>query len=94
MQDSRNTRKFCPAYTKEFQQAIASELPKNWDANMPVFPPNSKGMATRVASGKVLNAISKKLPSLIGGSADLDSSPRRRWEPWAILKTEATRQSA
>ena len=55
-------------------------MPKDWDADIPVFPPDSKGMATRVASGKLLNAISKKLPSLIGGSADLDSSTKTALE--------------
>ena len=42
---------------------MAGELPKGWDAGIPVFPADPKGMATRVASGKVLNAIIKKLPS-------------------------------
>ena len=53
---------------------MAGELPKGWDAGIPSFPADPKGMATRVASGKVLNEIDKKLPSLIGGSADLDPS--------------------
>ena len=52
----------------------ASELPDGWDADIPVFPADPKGMKTRVASGKVLSAIAAKLPSLIGGSADLDPS--------------------
>jgi transketolase len=63
-----------PDLAKEFQQGMAGELPKGWDAGIPSFPADPKGMATRVASGKVLNAIDKKLPSLIGGSADLDPS--------------------
>ena len=63
-----------PDLAKEFQQGMAGELPKNWDAGIPSFPADSKGMATRGASGKVLNTIDKKLPSLIGGSADLDPS--------------------
>src|SRR4029079_16790235 len=44
------------------------------------FPADPKGMATRAASGKVLNALSQKLPSLIGGSADLDPSTRTALE--------------
>ena len=63
-----------PDLAKEFQQGMAGELPKGWDAGIPSFPADPKGMATRVASGKVLNEIDKKLPSLIGGSADLDPS--------------------
>src|SRR5664279_1293247 len=58
----------------EFQRGMAGELCKGWDADIPIFPADPKGMATRVASGKVLSAISPKLPSLIGGSADLDPS--------------------
>jgi transketolase len=63
-----------PDLAREFQQVMAGELPNGWDADIPVFPPDPKGMATRVASGKVLNAISGKLPALMGGSADLDPS--------------------
>jgi transketolase len=49
-------------------------LPAGWDADIPVFPADAKGMATRVASGKVMNAIAPRVPALIGGSADLDPS--------------------
>jgi len=63
-----------PGLAKEFQQSMAGELPEGWDTDIPVFPADPKGMATRVASGKILNAIAGKLPSLIGGSADLDPS--------------------
>jgi transketolase len=70
---SKYTKAF-PDLAKEFQQGMAGELPKGWDAGIPSFPADPKGMATRVASGKVLNTIDQKLPSLIGGSADLDPS--------------------
>jgi transketolase len=63
-----------PDLAREFQEGLAGELPKGWDADIPIFPAAPKGMATRVASGKVLSAIGLKLPSLIGGSADLDPS--------------------
>jgi transketolase len=53
---------------------MRGELPAGWDADIPVFPADPKGMKTRVASGKVMNAIAPKLPSLMGGSADLDPS--------------------
>ena len=63
-----------PELAQQLQQAINGELPKGWDADIPVFPADAKGMATRVASGKVMNAIAPRLPALIGGSADLDPS--------------------
>ncbi len=69
-----------PELAKEFQQGMAAELPPGWDADIPVFPADPKGMATRVASGKVLNAIAGKIPSLIGGSADLDPSTHTELE--------------
>ncbi len=49
-------------------------MPAGWDADIPVFPADPKGMKTREASGKVMNVIAPKLPSLMGGSADLDPS--------------------
>lgn len=63
-----------PDLAREFQQGLAGELPKGWDTDIPIFSADPKGIATRVASGKVLNSIDSKLPSLIGGSADLDPS--------------------
>lgn len=52
----------------------AGELPGDWDKDMPVFPPDAKGLATRVTSGKILNALAPNLPWLLGGSADLAPS--------------------
>ena len=66
--------KVFPDLAKEFQEAMSGLLPKGWDKVIPIFPADPKGMATRVASGKVMNAIDQKLPSLVGGSADLDPS--------------------
>ena len=63
-----------PDLAQEFQRVMFGELPKGWDTDIPIFPADPKGMATRVAAGKVLNAISPKLSTLIGGSADLDPS--------------------
>ncbi len=63
-----------PELAQELHQMMQGELPEGWDAGIPVFPPDTKGMATRVASGKVMNAIASKLPTFIGGSADLDPS--------------------
>jgi transketolase len=50
------------------------KLPQGWDKDLPTFPPDAKGMATRDSSGKVLNALGKNIPWLVGGSADLAHS--------------------
>ncbi|MDB5921684.1 MAG: tktA [Betaproteobacteria bacterium] len=63
-----------PELAGEFLQVTSGELPADWDAGLPTFSADPKGMATRVASGKVMNAIASRLPALIGGSADLDPS--------------------
>jgi transketolase len=52
------------------------ELPARWDRNLPVFPPDAKGIAGRDASGKVLNVLAQNIPWLLGGSADLGPSNR------------------
>jgi transketolase len=63
-----------PELAGEFLEVTSGALPAGWDADLPTFAADSKGMATRVASGKVMNAIASRLPALIGGSADLDPS--------------------
>src|SRR2546422_4465320 len=54
------------------------ELPAGWDKDLPSFPADPKGVAGRDASGKVLNALAKSLPWLIGGAADLAPSTKTR----------------
>jgi transketolase len=54
------------------------QLPEGWDKDLPVFPADPKGVAGRDASGKVLNALAKRVPWLIGGSADLSPSTKTR----------------
>ena len=63
-----------PDLGKELERTLRGELPEDWAAAIPEFPPDPKGLATRAASGKVLNSIAPKLPTLIGGSADLNPS--------------------
>jgi transketolase len=63
-----------PNLAEELHQMMNGDLPRGWDKNIPQFPAEGKGMATRVASGKVLNAVAPKFPMLIGGSADLNPS--------------------
>ena len=69
------------AYSKEFPEpaeelrmAMEGRLPKGWEAYIPPFPDDPKGMASRAASGKTINAISSHFPLLVGGSADLNPS--------------------
>ena len=63
-----------PEQAAELRQVMSGELPAGWNTDIPHFAPDPKGIATRVAAGKVLNAIARRLPQLIGGSADLDPS--------------------
>jgi transketolase len=63
-----------PDLASELERRLAGELPAGWDESLPEFQPDSKGVATRVSSGKVLNALAARLPELIGGSADLAPS--------------------
>jgi transketolase len=65
-----------PELASELQTSLRGELPAGWNADIPVFPADAKGIATREASGKVMNAIAPKLPALTGGSADLDPSTK------------------
>src|SRR5262249_14220820 len=63
-----------PDQAREFEQVMRGELPKGWDEAVPDFPADARGLATRAASGKILNALAPELPTLIGGSADLNPS--------------------
>jgi transketolase len=63
-----------PDLAEELLRTLHGELPRDFDVDVPVFPADAKGIATRVASGKVMNAIAPRLPALTGGSADLDPS--------------------
>ncbi|MDI6769199.1 MAG: transketolase C-terminal domain-containing protein [Anaerolineales bacterium] len=63
-----------PDKADEFERRFRGELPSGWEENLPVFPADAKGLATRAASGKILNALASKIPELIGGSADLAPS--------------------
>jgi transketolase len=68
-------------YTEKFSELADQinrmqrrELPEGWDKNLPTFPPDPKGIATRESGGKVLNVLAQNIPWLIGGSADLGNS--------------------
>ncbi|MCC9076066.1 transketolase [Litorilinea aerophila] len=62
-----------PAEAAEYRQFMAGELPEGWQESIPPFPAG-KAVATRNASGAVINALAKAIPNLIGGSADLAGS--------------------
>ncbi len=63
-----------PELAKQWDGIMTGKLPEGWDKDVPVFPADAKGMATREASNKAMNAIARNLPWLIGGSADLETS--------------------
>ena len=63
-----------PELAKECRRWMSGQLPEGWDKDLPSFPADPKGVATRVTSGAVLTAVAPALPNLIGGSADLAPS--------------------
>ncbi len=63
-----------PELADHLRRMQRRELPDGWDKNLPTFPADAKGLATRESSGKVLNALAQNIPWLIGGSADLATS--------------------
>jgi len=71
------SRKF-PELADQINRMQHRELPDGWDKNLPTFPADAKGMATRDSSGKVLNVLAQNMPWLMGGSADLATSDRTR----------------
>src|SRR5258705_9689414 len=54
------------------------QLPEGWDASLPVFPADPKGLASRESSGQVLNVLARNVPWLMGGAADLAPSTKTR----------------
>jgi transketolase len=67
-----------PDLADQGYRLLRRELPEGWDGQLPVFRADSKGLATRDASGQALNAIAKNVPWVIGGSADLGPSCKTR----------------
>ena len=65
-----------PQLAAELERRLNGQLPVGWEENLPEFPADTKCMATRVSSGKVINALAPKLPELFGGSADLAPSTK------------------
>jgi transketolase len=67
-----------PELADQMTRIQRRELPEGWDKNLPVFPPDAKGVAGRDASAKVLNVLAQNVPWLIGGAADLAPSTKTR----------------
>jgi transketolase len=73
-EDFSSFKKANPELANEWNLWMNGNLPEGWDSDILVFPADQKGMATRVASGSVLNTVASRLPNLMGGSADLAPS--------------------
>jgi len=71
-------RKQYPELAEELFRMQHRQLPEGWVRDLPEFPADPKGLATRESSAKVLNAVAKNIPWLIGGSADLGPSTKTR----------------
>ena len=69
-----------PELAKQLELIQKRELPEGWDKNLPEFPADAKGMASRESAGKTVNALAKNIPWLIGGSADLAKSNKTNLE--------------
>ncbi|MBN2908638.1 transketolase [Polycladomyces sp. WAk] len=81
-------REAYPELAAELDLAIAGRLPEGWDRDLPVFPADDKGMATRKSSGEAINALAKNVPTLFGGSADLASSNNTTMKEEGIFGSE------
>ena len=71
-------RRQYPQLAEQGYRMLRRELPDGWDSGLPAFSADGKGVATRDASGKALNALAKNIPWLVGGSADLGPSCKTR----------------
>ena len=67
-----------PELARQCEQMQRRDLPEGWDKDIPIFPADPKGIASRDSSGQVLNKIAPKLPWLVGGAADLAPSTKTR----------------
>ena len=76
-----------PDKAAELSLCLKGELPRDWAADIPVFQPDEGPLATRAASGKVLQGLNKRIGNLIGGSADLAPSNKTMLDGREIVKT-------
>ncbi|HEX7056793.1 MAG TPA: transketolase [Bacilli bacterium] len=78
-----------PEQARDFELAVADQLPAGWDEALPVYSPADKAIATRAASGNAINAIAPKVPWLVGGSADLESSTNTHMKGIPVFHRES-----
>lgn len=74
-----------PSGHAELMRRLAGELPDGWEVGLPEFEPSESGMATRKASGVVLEQLFARLPELVGGSADLAGSNKTLFEQFGVV---------
>ncbi|ADG07303.1 transketolase [Kyrpidia tusciae] len=67
-------RRAYPELARVLEKVLAGDLPEGWDRDLPVFRPEEGPLATRQASGKAIQALARRIPTFLGGSADLASS--------------------
>lgn len=67
-----------PELAKQWDAIMTGKLPEGWDKDVPAFPADAKGLATRESGNKVMNSIAKNIPWMLGGSADLETSNKTK----------------
>lgn len=82
-------RKEFPSEAAELDLILSGELPKGWDSDIPTYPADAKGIASRASSGEVQNAVAKHIPWLVGGSADLAPSTKTLIKDGGAFQPEA-----
>ena len=83
-----------PDLFAQWQRQMKGDLPAGWEKAIPDFPTDPKGMATRAAGGKVLNALAARVPSLFGGSADLNPSTNTAMKGRGNFQSPSPREEA
>jgi transketolase len=73
---------------REVEMLLEGKLPEQWDRDLPIFPTDEKGLATREASGKVLDALADTIPWLIGGAGDLSPSTKTAFPDAKALEAD------
>ncbi|GGH13330.1 transketolase [Paenibacillus segetis] len=77
-----------PELAAQFETAITGDLPAAWDADLPKYSAEDKAVSTRVASGNALNGLAGRVPQLLGGSADLESSTMTHLKGLTVYNSE------
>lgn len=76
-----------PDLVRQFERMLQSQPEADWKTVLPQFEPSEKGISTRAASGKTLNAIATKVPALVGGSGDLNPSTHTELKGYGDLES-------